>query len=289
MEINQQQRRGPETRDVPVSKKPEIGWRKIAIGAVLLAALFGPAAMVGAAAAETRPSRLSHTYKGVDLIAVPLKPGAAYDVKIIGRRQGLNNLRKALDVLLRTSPLNAAAIATLQGSGRITIVYNPDFPARQVGEFTVAAFSRKAFRKKRGRKGQREFLVIVGRHGIKWPVRELAAILAHELAGHGLQHLRGDALAMRQLDRECEALLYEEMAFQDLGVDKKSRLVVQFRKQLENHACVDFKRYMADHTPGLFRLWNALNPDVRRLLAIFKDYMKNRREQGVPPGRERKP
>lgn len=287
--IDKQQRRDPETRYVPALKRPAIGWHRIVLGAVLLASVFGHAAMVGDAAAETHPSRISQTHKGIRLIAEPLKPGAEYDVKITGQRHGLDNLRRALDMLLRRSPLNAAAIATLKETGSITIVYNPNFPKRTVGEFTVAAFSRKAFQRSVRARRRRMFLVIVGRHGIQWPIRELAAILAHELAGHGLQHLRGDARTMRQLDRECEAHLYEEKAFQDLGVDKKSRLVVQFRKQLENHACVDFKRYMAEHTPDAFRTWDALHPDIGRLLAIFKDYMIDRREQGVPPGRERKP
>lgn len=256
-------------RPMSVPKIAVIRWRAVAFGAVLAASVF--------AAAAAGPPRLSQIHSGIRLIAVPLKPGASYDINIVEPQSGLDNLRRALDMLTGHSPLNAAAIATLKKAGEITIVYNPNFPERTVGAFTVAAFSRKAFHGSRRGGGRRSFLVIVGRQGIQWTTPELAAILAHELAGHGLQHQRGEAGHMRSLDRECEAHLYEEKAFQDLKVDKKSRLVVQFRKELENHACVGFKSYMAKNARDVFRTWDDLNPDIRRLLTVFRAYLKSRR------------
>jgi len=82
----------------------------------------------------------------------------------------------------------------------------------------------------------------VGRHGVKWPTNELAAVLANELVGHGMQHQRMGK--MRPIDLECKAYLYEELANQDLGLNKRSSEMVRFRKGLETHWCADFKRYM---------------------------------------------
>ena len=72
---------------------------------------------------------------------------------------------------------------------------------------------------------------------------------ARELA----QKLGADAVLltgrMRPLDRECEAWLYEEQAYQDLGVDKTSKPMIEFRKQLEQRECSDFRRYQAARVP----------------------------------------
>jgi len=66
--------------------------------------------------------------------------------------------------------------------------------------------------------GKRLYLVAVGRLGINWPTDELAAVLAHEFAGHAVQFLERRLTRMRHL--ECEALLVNEQANLDLGLNK---------------------------------------------------------------------
>jgi hypothetical protein len=226
-------------------------------------------AFATAAHAQFGMPRASH--QGIELIAVPAKGDAHFDVSIVGSEKGLDSLRAALDLLLRRSSFAAHAIDTLKHHGRVVIVYDPHFPKREMMGDTIAAFFPTYFRE-RG-----DSLVVVGRHGIKWPAAELAAVLAHELAGHGIQHLRGDVARMRPLDRECEAWLYEEKAYQDLGVDKSSKGMIEFRTQLERRECSDFMRYQERHAPGTVRLWEARNPDVTRLLAVFRDYQRDAR------------
>jgi hypothetical protein len=241
------------------------------VAAALVAAVVSPAAT----AQEGLP-RLSHA--GIELIAAEPREGAKYDIPLLDPRKGLEALRGAVDLLVRRSPLSAGALDTLKRHGRVVIVYDPHFPERKLTEDTIAAFFPNYFRK-----GSGDFLVRVGRYGIGWPADELAAVLAHELVGHGMQHLRGDRETMRPLDRECEASLYEEKAYQDLGVDKSSVFLVQFRATLENRHCADFRWYQRRRRPDTVTLWDARNPDVVRLLAVFKDYLKEVREHGVPP------
>lgn len=253
----------------------------------LRAAAFVAAALIVAAvphegAAQADLPHLSHL--GVELIAVPAKPGARLDVPILAAQQGLENLRAALDVLMRRSPLNAQAIETLKQSGRVIIVYEPRHPPPEATVDGIAAFFPYFFRNREdGSAG--DFLVVVGRHGIKWPASELAAVLAHELAGHGMQRHRGERETMRMLDRECEAQLYQEKALQDLGVDKGSQFVVKFRRELENHYCADFRRFQRQHRPDTLRLWEARNPDVVGLLTVFREHLRNLRATGGTAGR----
>lgn len=229
-------------------------------------------------AAQGDLPRLTHL--GVELIAVPVKPGARYDVPIIGTQLGLENLRAALDLLMRRSPLNAQAIETLKKSGRVIIVYEPQHPPPEATADGIAAFFPYFFRNREdGNPG--DFLVVVGRHGIKWPANELAAVLAHELSGHGMQRHRGERESMRMLDRECEAQLYQEKALQDLGADKSSQFVVKFRREIENHYCADFRRFQRQHRPDTQRLWEARNPDVVGLLAVFREYLRHFRSSGT--------
>jgi len=122
---------------------------------------------------------------------------------------------------------------------------------------------------------------LVGRHGVKWPADELAAVLAHELVGHGIQQQRGRLSKIRELDAECEASLYEEIVNQDLGLDKHSREMVAFRQALENHWCTDFKAYLRAQRPSAMTLWNAIDPDVPKLLAVFEAYLEYSARTGV--------
>jgi len=220
-----------------------------------------------AAAAQGDLPRTS--YRGVGLYAVAPDPERKFDVSILSAERGVESMRGALDMLLSRSYLATNAIGSLQKHGRVILVYDPNYPDKgEMLGYTVAGFFPKYFRE-RG-----DFLVRVGRHGVKWPAKELAAVIAHELAGHGMQEARGERERMRPLDRECEAWLYEEQAYQDLGVDKLSKQMVEFRKQLEQRECSDFRRYQAQAVPVSLRLWESRNPNVTSLLVVFRQYLK---------------
>jgi hypothetical protein len=237
--------------------------------------VVGLAAVVLPLAVAAQGDLPHETDRGVELYAVAPEPDRRFDVPIVEPRKGIESMRAALDVLLAKSHLAADAIATLQKNGRVVLVYDPNYPPLgQMLGYTVAAFFPHYFRQ-RG-----DFLVRVGRHGIKWAPRELAAVLAHELAGHGMQELRGVRDRMRPLDRECEAWLYEEQAYQDLGVDKSTKRMVEFRVQLEERECSDFKRYQEASAPATLKLWEAKNPNVPRLLAVFREYLRGTLRSG---------
>ena len=60
---------------------------------------------------------------------------------------------------------------------------------------------------------------------------------------------------------ECEAWLYEEMAYQNLKMNKLSNEMIEFRKQLGKH-CDSFLNYLRGHDPIGAALWDALNPGL---------------------------
>lgn len=246
-----------------------------AIIASLLAAVLGAVAIVPGLAARNEILEISH--KGVRLIGVPPDPRADYDVPVIGARQAVDRIRTALDQLLEKSAYSARALKTLKRNGRVVIAYDPGFPLRDAGSSgaNLAAFVPHLFSDTPNPSGRKDFPVIFGRYIVKWKTEELVLTLAHELLGHGMQHLHGRLESMSRLDSECEAGLYEEMVRQDLGTDKHSRIAVNFRQQLEWRYCVPFKEYMTKHAPAKMALWNTLNPDVRRLHAIFEDYLRS--------------
>ena len=251
--------------------------RKVLVAAVWLASLLG----VGPVANAVELQGVVH--KDVILFAAPPKPGVTYDISIVGADKALTDIRKALDLLYRKSPFSRTAIQTLRKNGKVFIVYEPNFPEKGKDLTTIkaAAFFPDYFEKHGGGPGGQVFLAIVTRYGIKWPTPELAAVLAHELVGHATQQLLGRLGFIRELDIECEAYLYQEKAFQDLGVDKFAKDIVLFRQNLENHFCSDFKRYLRKRDPASAKLWDVLNPDVPRLLAVFDAYAKDLSAKGV--------
>lgn len=218
---------------------------------------------------------LRETHRGVSLIGVPPDPAADYDVRVIGAREALDKVRAALDLLLEKSPYTAAAIETLKSSGPVGIAYDPAFPYQVTGNLgVVLAEFMPYFPGETPNPGeQKKFRVVVSRYIVKWKTDELAAVLAHELLGHGMQHLRGRSEAMSERDMECEASLYEEIANQDVGLDKYSLNMRGFRQNLEWFLCTPFKQYMTMHSPAQMALWKKLNPDVPQLLAVFEEYV----------------
>jgi TPR repeat protein len=225
---------------------------------------------------------LERPHRGVVLMAIQADPDKTFDTDLLPAEQGLQNLASALDLLLDRSPFSAAKLEILKKSGKVYLIYLPDDLAKgPSGEESLAIFRPDFLRDPNPQGREKIFLVIVGRHAIKWPAEELAAVLAHELVGHGLQHQRGRLSKIRGLDLECEALLYEEIANQNLGLDKLSRDSIQFRQMLEDYFCTDFKTFMRAQQPDSLALWDVLNPDVPKLLTVFEAYLAYSARAGV--------
>lgn len=219
--------------------------------------------------------RIEDVVNGVRFVAPPKDPKKTYDTRLLHGAEGLKRLKAALNLLTSKSPFSAKKLGVLKNSGTVTLVYLPgDAPKSAATGENVAVFLPKFLASPVPR--SRSFQVIVGRHGVKWPTNELAAVLAHELVGHGIQHQRKRMKKMRPIDLECEAYLYEEIVNQDLGLNKRSTEMVRFRKGLESHWCADFKLYMRAKRKRELKLWDTLNPNVPRLLIIFEDYLRAR-------------
>lgn len=241
----------------------------------MLLAVLGNLAAASGIAAPKGAVEISH--RGVKLVGVPPDPAAAYDVRVIGARQAVNRIRAALDRLLEVSPYSMAALRTLRNNGLVTIIYHPGFPPKDASSAGVrlATFKPYLFSRSREPGARPEFPVIVSRYFVKREMDALVLGLAHELLGHGLQHLRGRLVTMSKNDKECDASLYEEMVRQNLGMDKRSRVSVSFRQVLEWRWCVPFRQYMTKHSPAKMALWKKMNPDVRQLHAIFEQYLRS--------------
>lgn len=247
-------------------------------------------AMPGSATAAGVPEgTLEEIHWGVALLSVPAQPGKRYDVSLMDKDQGLEKLKTAFNLIAVNSPYSQRQIQRLKDAGTVALVYDPNYPPRTLDKIIAASFFPHYFDPSGTNPGKRVFLAVVGRHGIKWPVKELAAVLAHELVGHGIQRLEGRIEGSRQLDTECEAWLYEELAYQDLKMDKKAKEMVQFRQELERIHCSDFKRYMAKTMPENLALWDVLNPDVPRLLSYFKIYQEGQAVKSVNQGKQSQP
>ena len=188
-------------------------------------------------------------YDGISILSLPPKPGVEYDVYLVDPVYALEQLTRALDVIYRGSPFSAGKIEALKKDGRVELIYDPNHPDPKTNMATVQVAKFVSQYKEMGRKEGKNYLAVVGRHGIKWPLRELAAVLVHELVGHGIQHLKDRFSNTRNVDLECEAWLYEEKAYQDFRFDKSSREMIRFRQELEGFGftpgyCTDFKRHM---------------------------------------------
>ena len=217
-------------------------------------------------------------HRGIQLSAMPL-PNKRSDILLMAPKTGIHNLSRALDRLYATSPFSVRHIETLKKNGQVTIVYDAAFPKRQLSKVTIAAFFPDFFQKETG--GLKQFLVVVGRFGVKWEINKLAAVIAHELVGHGLQHFRGHRDKDRKIDLECEALIYEIQSQQDLGIRPDSGDIIRFRKHVRGNWCADFGRYMTAQGINVDKAWGYGRPDVTTLLRHFDDYRRHLRLTGV--------
>ena len=224
---------------------------------------------------------LQQEHRGIHLMALAIDPDKTFDATLLSAKASLRNIAAALDWLIAKSPFSARQLERLKSSGRIVLIYKPGDLKNAYGGENVASFLPDFARStdKRGR--AKVYLVVVGRHGVKWPTDELAATLAHELVGHGIQHRRGRLSTIRNIDAECEAKLYEEIANQELGLDKRNPRMVAFRQSLEGRWCADFKAYMRKHRTGEVPLWNSLSPDIPKLLTAFEAYLQHSQSTGA--------
>ena len=220
------------------------------------------------------------TYKGMRLVGVAAEPGVDYGIKLVSPLRGLKKLRKAINLIYQKSPYSVAAIETLKKNGNVIIVYSPRLPQTKGGYLLAAVFLPDFYKREDSGRDRKDFVVVVGPLGIKWPTPELAMVLVHELVGHGMQQLRGRMDYVRELDLECTANLYGEKFYQDIGIDKSATEVIQARRALEEHWCSDFKRYMREKKPQLMKTWDVLNPDVPLLLEAFDEYADALRDDG---------
>jgi len=214
-------------------------------------------------------------FKGITLIGITPSKDETFNVPIVTAEKALKVIKQALVLIEMNSPFSKSQIELLMRNGQVIIVYDPRYPKENStsNSVQIALFSPNYYNLEiRDNKGK-NFLVIVSRHGVKWPIKELAAVLVHELVGHGIQHLSDNFSKMRLTDLECEAWLYEEMAYQDLKMDKYSREMINFKKQLENQ-CDSFIRYLRDSDPIGALLWDNLNPDIPKLLEHFAVFLK---------------
>jgi TPR repeat protein len=216
-------------------------------------------------------------YAGIELYTSPPKPGVKYDEDITSPGTALKKIKAAIDLIYLKSSYSAGKIDFLKKKGRVVMVYDPHLPDpdQASGGMLLAIFLPSYLRdgNTKGSGSKKDFLVVVSRIGILWELDFLASVIVHELVGHGVQHQRGRIDTMRVLDIECEAWLYQERSLQDFGLDKFSKQMGQFRTQLEDRECSEFRRHQAEKYPKAYKLWDETNPDVPRLLANFDKYL----------------
>jgi hypothetical protein len=221
------------------------------------------------------PALTLSEFNGISLIAITPSANKNFNVPIVTAKKALKTIKQALKLIDISSPFSKSQIELLKKNGPVIIVYDPRYPDKlsSMSSVKIALFSPYHYNRKTSNTSGHVFLVIVSRHGIKWPTKEFAAVMVHELVGHGIQHLNDSWGKMRLIDMECEAWLYEEMAYQDLKIDKFSNEMINFKKQLEKQ-CDSFLRHLRNYDRIGAALWNKLNPDIRKLLKHFADYQK---------------
>ena len=216
-------------------------------------------------------------YKGIELYTSPIKRDAKYDEDVTSNTKALKTIREAINLIYIKSIYSAGKIDFLKNQGRVIIIYDPNVPDPNVptASILMAQFYPKYLRDSntKGLGSTKDFLVIVTRIGILQDLTDVASVVVHELVGHGIQHQRGRLDAMRIIDIECEAWLYQERSYQDFEINKFSKKMGRFRTQLEDRECSDFRRHQAAKYPKAYKLWDAINPNVPKLLINFEKYL----------------
>ncbi|RED54171.1 hypothetical protein [Aestuariispira insulae] len=220
----------------------------------------------------------SEDLSGTLLVLFAPDPDRHYDVSILPAGEAAAKLRAAMELIRGKSVFARSEIGRLQKGGRVFLIYDPDYPKKGqgLGQVKVAAFSKDYPLPDQKAPGGAAFMAVVGRHGIKWPLPQLSAILVHELVGHGIQHLEGRWAPKRLRDMECEAWLYESLAYQSFGIDRMSGDMIRFHKQLSRQ-CEGFVGYLRQHDRAGLGQWEKLNRNVPVVLKHFRRYDKSRR------------
>ena len=247
-----------------------LGMRRIFAGLLFISVAIGN---VGVAEAV----KFKGKYAGIELYTSPPKPGVKYDEDVTPPGPALKKIKAAIDLIYTKSSYSAGKIDFLKKQGRVVMVYDPHIPdPDQASASMLLAIFLPSYLRDGDTKGSgstKDFIVGVTRIGSLWELDFLASVIVHELVGHGIQHQRGRIDTMRELDIECEAWLYQERSLQDFGLDKFSKEMGQFRTQLEDRECSEFRRHQAKKYPSAYKLWDETNPDVPRLLANFDKYL----------------
>ena len=218
---------------------------RAATAAALAFVLVATGAAVLSTGAEAANGLAWIKHRGVNLMALEPAADATFDVKIVGNSRALGKMRTALDTLLDRSPLNAAAIEKLKREGDVFIVYDPGYPKKPSPDILgarLAKFRPDLFDNAEELTDGIAFAMVVGRYLVKWPSDEIAAMLAQEIVGHGMQHREGRFETMNERDASCEAGLYKEQAHQDFGFNKHTALRVKFRQASARSMPLSWKR-----------------------------------------------
>ena len=196
---------------------------------------------------------VQETHRDMDIVGMKLPPAADYDIPLAAPQATVAKIKSAIDRVLQVSPVSAAGIEKLKQSGRIRIIYDAAFPERSLSRVVIAAYLVGEFQPQ---DGKRDFTVIVGRFGANWPMEELAAVLVHELIGHGIQRLLNRFGQDRPIDLECEARLWQQLYYSDAAIPQDTREMVDFRNATNRRVCHDFRRYVAHLQPNVMRQWD---------------------------------
>ena len=218
------------------------------------------------------------TQFGIIIASISAKKGETFDISVIDSESGNTKIKNAIELIFRKSPFNTKIIRRLSKFGKILVIYDPSFPKKQLASQKIAAFFPDFYQHEGDIK---QFRVVVGRYGIKWPLERLAAVLVHELAGHGLQHLRKRTLSDRKIDRECEALIYEEKAYQDFKILRNTPDRRNFLNDMRFRWCADFNWYLTKNNVNTDQAWGYGRPDVIKLLGLFEKYIDHLRKTGI--------
>lgn len=209
---------------------------------------------------------------GFYLIARAPEQAEIEGVRTTPAPQAMEILKAAVRLMMDKSPFVTRRLDRLQQNGKVAIIYDATLPRDTLTNVNIAAYFPEFYNPQ---KGENRFIIGVGRTGIQWEVDHLAAVLAHETAGHAFQDLEGRLRTMRLLDAECEAYLIQEHMSQLLDIPNDTREAIGLRQELDYHWCDDFRRHMVTVQDPSVLEWDQASPDVMVLLDVFEDYLEN--------------
>ena len=209
------------------------------------------------------------SYGPVKISGMPLPPAADYDIPLVDPKTAVATLKQALILIGQHSPDAVRALARLARHGTPRVVYDAMFPEKQISRVVIAAFMVGQWTPQLGRK---DFMVMVGRFGAHWSAEDLAAVLVHELVGHGIQRLEDRFGRDRPIDLECEARLWQQLYYIQSGARLDTNELVSFRDTTNRRVCSDFRRYLSHLEPETLLRWDRGRSDMPHILSLFPAY-----------------